>query len=119
MATQYGRLVRTFGPGRHTPALAGRSGHFCAAMRKVFRPKRLSPPQLPADIPRVLKDFVGEVKTMTKRELVDRIRRLNPTAQPEFLAHFTEEDLLAYLHQLQEIARERRRSDEAVPVLSA
>ena len=55
---------------------------------------------------------------MTKRELVDRIRRLNPTAQAEFLAHFSEADLLAYLRQLQELARERGREREAVPALS-
>ncbi len=45
---------------------------------------------------------------MSKRETIDRIRRLNPTAQPEFLATFEAPDLLAYLHQLQELDRERR-----------
>lgn len=45
---------------------------------------------------------------MSKRETIDRIRRLNPTAMPEFLATFQEMDLLAYLHQLQELDRERR-----------
>lgn len=45
---------------------------------------------------------------MSKRETIDRIRRLNPTAQPEFLATFQADDLLAYLHQLQELDRERR-----------
>jgi hypothetical protein len=35
---------------------------------------------------------------MSKRETIDRIRRLNPTALPEFLAH---------LYQLQELDRER------------
>jgi hypothetical protein len=45
---------------------------------------------------------------MSKRETIDRIRRLNPTAQPEFLATFEDADLLAYLHQLQELDRERR-----------
>jgi hypothetical protein len=45
---------------------------------------------------------------MSKRETIDRIRRLNPTAQPEFLASFEAPDLLAYLHQLQELDRERR-----------
>jgi hypothetical protein len=45
---------------------------------------------------------------MSKREVIDVIQRMNPTASSDFLAHFTEDDLLAYLHQLQEIARERR-----------
>lgn len=45
---------------------------------------------------------------MSKRETIDRIRRLNPTAMPEFLATFQQLDLLAYLHQLQELDRERR-----------
>jgi hypothetical protein len=45
---------------------------------------------------------------MSKRESIDRIRCLNPSAQPEFLATFDESDLLAYLHQLQELDRERR-----------
>ena len=45
---------------------------------------------------------------MSKRETIEVIQRLNPTASSDFLATFTEEDLLAYLHQLQEIARERR-----------
>lgn len=45
---------------------------------------------------------------MTKREMIDKIRRLNPTAKPDFLADFAEEDLLAYLHQLTEVERERR-----------
>jgi hypothetical protein len=44
---------------------------------------------------------------MSKRETIDRIRRLNPTALPEFLAHFEDADLLAYLYQLQELDRER------------
>jgi hypothetical protein len=45
---------------------------------------------------------------MTKRELIDHIQRLNPTAKPTFLADFEEEELLAYLHQLSELERERR-----------
>jgi len=40
---------------------------------------------------------------MSKRELIDRIRQLNPTARPDFLAEFTEDDLRAYLHQLTEL----------------
>ena len=57
---------------------------------------------------------------MSKREIVDMIHRLNPSATSDFLASFTEEDLLAYLHQLQEIARERRsQKSEKVPALTA
>jgi hypothetical protein len=50
---------------------------------------------------------------MSKRDLIDRIRRHNPTAQPEFLASFDEKDLLAYLHQLQEVEREHRLAEQA------
>jgi hypothetical protein len=45
---------------------------------------------------------------MTKRELIERIAKLNPSARPDFLAAFSEDDLLAYLHQLQELAVERQ-----------
>ena len=41
--------------------------------------------------------------------MIDRIRRINPTAQPEFLASFDEEDLLAYLRQLTELEHEQSR----------
>ena len=40
--------------------------------------------------------------------MIDQIRRLNPTAKPDFLADFQEDDLLAYLHQLSEVEREQR-----------
>ena len=58
-----------------------------------------------------------QVQTMTKREMIDQIRRFNPTAQPDFLADFQEKDLLAYLHQVSEVERERRehKSPEIVP----
>ena len=49
---------------------------------------------------------------MCKREIIERIRGLNVTADNVFLDSFTEEDLLAYLHQLQEVERERRQSKE-------
>jgi len=52
---------------------------------------------------------------MSKRETIDRIRRLNPTAMPEFLATFEDGDLLAYLHQLQELDRERRDQPAGCP----
>ena len=38
---------------------------------------------------------------MTKRELIDRITALNPTAGPEFLARFENADLAQYLQHLQ------------------
>jgi hypothetical protein len=37
---------------------------------------------------------------MSKRELIDEILRLNPTAKPDFLAHFKEKDLQEYLVHL-------------------
>ncbi|MHC4066192.1 MAG: hypothetical protein ACYSUQ_10420 [Planctomycetota bacterium] len=40
---------------------------------------------------------------MTKREAIDRIRKSNPSASPEFLAKFTPEELQAYLHQLESL----------------
>ncbi|UCD29914.1 MAG: hypothetical protein JSV03_05410 [Planctomycetota bacterium] len=52
---------------------------------------------------------------MTKREIIDRIRDQNPSADSEFLATFEQEDLLAYLHQLQEVERERRQNKEKEP----
>ncbi len=41
---------------------------------------------------------------MSKRELIDRIRLLNPTAPSCFLAKFGETDLSQYLENLQEAA---------------
>jgi len=40
---------------------------------------------------------------MSKRELIDYICRINRSAKPEFLAHFTEEQLNAYLEHLMEL----------------
>jgi hypothetical protein len=37
---------------------------------------------------------------MTKRELIDEITHLNPTARPDFLAEFGDEDLAEYLEHL-------------------
>jgi hypothetical protein len=51
---------------------------------------------------------------MSKHEVIEQIRRLNPTASEEFLEGFPQEELIAYLHQLQEVRRERvSRSDQA------
>ena len=45
--------------------------------------------------------------TMNKRQLIDGIRQLNQTAQPEFLLQFDEESLDQYLRHLQS-AQEKR-----------
>jgi len=37
---------------------------------------------------------------MTKRDLIDRIIHLNPTAEPAFLARFDDADLAEYLEHL-------------------
>lgn len=41
---------------------------------------------------------------MTKRNLIDHIMEINPTATPEFLARFDEKDLGEYLHHLQSVS---------------
>lgn len=48
---------------------------------------------------------------MTKRELIDRIMRLNRSAKAEFLATFSEPELRDYLRQLKELALERKSED--------
>jgi uncharacterized protein YueI len=56
---------------------------------------------------------------MSKRDLIDQIRRLNPPARPEFLAEFEERALLDYLKQLSDLQREQSRHVErelALPV---
>ncbi|MCG8403855.1 MAG: hypothetical protein MI923_01525 [Phycisphaerales bacterium] len=40
---------------------------------------------------------------MSKRELIDRIRLLNRSAREAFLQAFTEDELAAYLQQLESI----------------
>jgi len=49
---------------------------------------------------------------MSKREIIDRIKGLNSTADGDFLASFSEAELLDYFHQLQEVERERRECQE-------
>ena len=44
---------------------------------------------------------------MSKREAIDQILRVNRSARAEFLASFDRDELLAYLHQLQELERDR------------
>lgn len=43
---------------------------------------------------------------MTKRELIDQIMSLNPSAQAAFLARFGQDELLDYLRQLRALFRE-------------
>ena len=40
---------------------------------------------------------------MSKRELIDCICEINRSAKPEFLAHFSEEDLNTYLEHLMDL----------------
>ena len=40
---------------------------------------------------------------MDKRQLIDDIRKYNPTAKPRFLAGFNEPALQSYLEHLQEV----------------
>jgi len=49
---------------------------------------------------------------MSKRDMIDRIRRLNPTARPEFLAAFEEDALLDYLRHLSELEHDQMRHAE-------
>ncbi len=48
---------------------------------------------------------------MTKRELIDQILHDNPTAEPGFLAQFSDEQLREYLTQLKSLRRSRLRGD--------
>lgn len=43
---------------------------------------------------------------MSKREIIDRIMEINPSARPEFLAEFSQECLSEYLEHLDEIMTE-------------
>lgn len=52
---------------------------------------------------------------MSKRELIDRIRVLNPTAPTSFLAKFPEADLTEYLEHLTESSSVHPRSRNALP----
>jgi len=51
--------------------------------------------------------------------MIDRIRRLNPTARPEFLAAFEEDALLDYLRQLSELEHDQIRHAERELALQA
>lgn len=47
---------------------------------------------------------------MTKREIIDHIMEVNPSARPEFLADFSRESLAEYLDHLYEVRSEQRPS---------
>jgi len=47
---------------------------------------------------------------MNKRQLIDDIRRYNPTAQPRFLSQFDEASLHQYLTHLESAHLKRTRS---------
>ena len=66
---------------------------------------RVATPARTRQVNRVFHGF----SMMTKRQIIDRIIRLNRSATPEFLAAFSEKDLLAYLRQLCATQIERRR----------
>jgi hypothetical protein len=44
---------------------------------------------------------------MSKRQLIDDIRRYNTTVEPQFLAQFDEPALKQYLEHLEDAARKR------------
>jgi len=44
---------------------------------------------------------------MTKRQLIDAIMRINVSARPEFLAVFSEQELLEYLQHLHAVMDRR------------
>ena len=48
---------------------------------------------------------------MTKRELIDEITHLNPSAPPAFLAEFESEDLAQYLQRLRYVLTPPPRPD--------
>lgn len=56
---------------------------------------------------------------MRKRDLIDRVISLNPTAQAEFLAQFDEQSLMEYLDNLLEVQLQPHPTAQAVdlPIL--
>lgn len=48
---------------------------------------------------------------MSKRQLIDEIRRYNTTAQPQFLAQFDESSLREYLQHLESANKKHLRID--------
>lgn len=54
---------------------------------------------------------------MSKREIIDRIMEINPSARPEFLADFSQESLSEYLEHLDEIMAEQHEQVFLEPAL--
>lgn len=48
---------------------------------------------------------------MTKNDTIDAIRRLNPTANPDFLAGFSSDELYRYLDRLTGVSARRPAGD--------
>lgn len=55
---------------------------------------------------------------MTKREIIDRIMEINPSAKPEFLAEFSRESLAEYLENLSGVLAEQRPSAFLEPAIA-
>ncbi len=49
---------------------------------------------------------------MTKRQLIEEITHLNPTARPAFLAGFGDDDLAEYLQHLRWVSRPQQPPDQ-------
>ena len=71
--------------------------------RSCARPGRM--PR--ARLARALAAYRESTHPMNKRQLIDAVRQLNHTAQPDFLAQFDEEALQQYLEHLS-TAQEKR-----------
>jgi hypothetical protein len=54
---------------------------------------------------------------MNKRQLIDGIRQLNQTAQPDFLAQFDDDALRQYLEHLQSAQEKRLRVESWVKTI--
>ena len=54
---------------------------------------------------------------MSKREIIDRIMEINPSARPEFLADFSQESLATYLEHLREVLSEQHEPAFLEPAL--
>ena len=52
---------------------------------------------------------------MPKSDTIAAIRRINPTAVPEFLSRFSNDDLQRYLGRLNEVNGRPRELDEGFP----
>lgn len=53
-----------------------------------------------------------EYDTMSKSELISRIREVNRSARPEFLAGFSEGELVGYLERLKDVDRAGETDDQ-------